>query len=172
VRTEGNAAAPLELVGRRAQAAHPTVALVERRTMAEGVGVMLLPFEIGSMLGLALGAAAMALAAVGLHGIVAFAVAARTREFGLRLALGATGRQIVGAATSEVRRATAAGLAIGVAIAAIGSQLLSGFMMGVSSFDAMAFAGGVALTIAVAAIAAAAPARRATRIDPIAALRE
>jgi predicted lysophospholipase L1 biosynthesis ABC-type transport system permease subunit len=171
VRTSGDPSSVIDRLERDIAASHPTVAIVERRTMAENVGLMLLPYELGSLLGLWLGAAAVALSGVGLYGLVAFAVASRTREFGVRLALGASGWQMLRTATAEVLGATAAGILAGLLFAAVAARGLTGYVVGISALDATAFAAAVALTAAVAAAATIAPARRALRIDPIAPLR-
>lgn len=114
---------------------------------------------------------AVALACLGLFGLISYAVARRTNEIGVRLALGATPRQIVGMILAESGRLVALGLTVGVGVAIALVKLVSARLYGVSGSDPGTFAAASALLILVAAVAALIPARRAARVDPMVALR-
>jgi predicted permease len=117
------------------------------------------------------GLLALLLASMGLYGVMAYAVTLRTREIGVRLALGATPRQLVALIAKDGLRLTLIGVAIGAGLALPLAQLLGSVIFGVQIADLATFAGTCALLVAVATAAALLPARRAARLDPIAALR-
>jgi putative ABC transport system permease protein len=117
-------------------------------------------------------AIALVLAAVGIYGVISYAVSLRTRELGIRIALGASGRQV-----SRLVLQQGVGLALaGVAIGGAGSywltRLLGKLLFGVSAKDPLTFVGVAALLTAIAAVASFVPARRAARVDPLLAMRE
>ncbi len=117
------------------------------------------------------GFAALVLAVVGVYGVVSYFVALRTHEFGIRLALGASQRDVVGMIMTQGIAMTAAGLGLGLGGALVLSRYLSTLLYGIRPTDAITFA-GVALILASVALAACyVPARRAMRVDPIVALR-
>jgi predicted permease len=118
-----------------------------------------------------LGVVALLLAAMGVYAVVAYTVSQRTQEFGVRIALGATSSQVLLLVVRQVMALTALGVAIGLALALPTTHLLSNFLYGVSPLDPLTFA-GVALTLTVVTLLACLlPALRATRVDPMAALR-
>jgi len=119
-----------------------------------------------------LGALALLLATVGMYGVLAYHVAARTREIGIRVALGARPREVIRIVIAQGLRVTIAGIAIGLLISALTSRLLATLLQGVSPTDAVTWLSAVAVWIAVALLACWLPARRATHIEPLAALRE
>jgi predicted permease len=138
---------------------------------ADVVAARLFPQRLGAQLLGIFGALSLLLAAFGIYAVVSWATRRRTRELGIRLALGARSadlqRLVIGRATAAI----AAGIAVGAALAAVSGRLLAGTLYGVSPADPIAFASAAAV-IAFAAIAAAyVPARRASRIDPMTALR-
>jgi putative ABC transport system permease protein len=114
---------------------------------------------------------ALLLAAVGIYGVLSYAVAQRTPEIGVRLALGADSRQIFALVVGESLKLAALGLAIGAAGAVLLASTLQRLLFGVRGTDAVTFAVTGALLVAVALIASCIPARRAMRIDPMEALR-
>ena len=129
------------------------------------------PTRIGAGLMGSFGMLALLLAAIGLYGVIAYAVSLRTREVGIRLALGASRGQVLRQVLSEGGRLAAAGLALGT-IASIGvGQILSSLLYGVSRFDPVAYGAATALLLGVAIVANLAPAFAAARIDPLRALR-
>jgi ABC-type antimicrobial peptide transport system permease subunit len=115
--------------------------------------------------------AALLLAAIGLYGVIAYGVAQRTREIGLRVALGARPRQVLALVVGEGMRVTAVGIALGLAGALAAARLLQGLLYGVRATDAAVYAGVALLTAGVAFVASYLPARRAARIDPATTLR-
>ena len=119
----------------------------------------------------AFGLLALLLASLGLYGVMAYAVARRTREIGVRLALGATPAQLVRLITRDALRLALTGVVVGAALALPLAQALGALIFGVQIADLATFAGTCALLVAVAMAAAALPARRASRLDPIVALR-
>ena len=128
-------------------------------------------FRIGPLLAGALGVFALALATVGMFGVFAYAVKQRTHEIGLRMALGAQSGDVVRLVVGGHSRAVVVGLTVGLVGAIAASHAMRSFLYGVSPFDPLAYL-GVAVLLACAGLAASyVPARRATSIDPIAALR-
>ena len=115
---------------------------------------------------------ALILAAVGIYGVISYAVSLRTRELGIRIALGATGRQVSGLVLQQGVGLAIAGVAVGGAGAYWLTRLLSKLLFGVSATDPLTFFGVAALLTAIAAIASFVPARRAAKVDPLLAMRE
>jgi ABC-type antimicrobial peptide transport system permease subunit len=114
---------------------------------------------------------ALAIACVGLYGTMAYAVARRTNEIGIRMALGAERQRIVWMVLREVLALGAAGLAVGLAVAWATSRFVKSFLFGINPNDPWSVAVAVAMLIAVAIVAGFVPAWTASRIDPMAALR-
>ena len=123
-----------------------------------------------SLLG-AFAALAMALALVGIYGVVSWSVTQRTREIGIRVTLGASPKAVVGEALSYAIRLSAAGLAIGLMSAFLLRRFLASLVFDVSLSDPVIYAAVAALMFAVALAACYFPARRASRVDPLIALR-
>jgi putative ABC transport system permease protein len=119
----------------------------------------------------AVGVVAMALAAIGLYGVIAYAVARRTREIGIRMALGAQPSAVVAMVLRQGLGLAAIGLAVGAVIAFGAANALAGALYGVSAIDPIAWTGAVGVLLTVAALANAVPARRAAVVDPSRALR-
>lgn len=116
-------------------------------------------------------AVALALSAVGIYGLVSFSVTQRTREMGIRMALGASGRQVMGMVLSQSSRLALWGVLIGLGAGAALTRLMAGLLYGVSALDPATMLGVASLMVAVALLASAVPAWRATRVDPMLALR-
>jgi hypothetical protein len=115
---------------------------------------------------------AVILASVGLYGVIAFQAAGRTREFGIRLALGARARRIAGRVAGDAARVVLAGLGLGLLGAHLLSRVLESRLFGVTPFDLASYAGSVAILGVVAALACWTPARAAMRVDPVETLRQ
>jgi len=114
---------------------------------------------------------ALLLACIGLYGIMSYTVAGRTREFGVRVALGARREDVLHLVLSEGMLLVGAGLIVGIPLALAGSRLLNSFLFGLKGTDPLSLAGGIALLGIVGLLAAVIPARRATKVDPVVALR-
>jgi hypothetical protein len=111
------------------------------------------------------------IAAIGLYGVMAFTVARRTREIGVRVALGAAAGDILRGVMVEALAMVGAGLAAGFVAAALLARLIANLLYGISAADPATYAATAAVLAAVGAIAAFVPARRASRVDPVVALR-
>jgi putative ABC transport system permease protein len=115
--------------------------------------------------------AALVLAAAGIYGVLAGSVAERTREIGVRSALGASRADILGLVVWQGMTLTTLGMAIGLAAAAVASHAMVAMLFGVSALDPITYAGVIGLLAAVSAIACSVPAWRAARVDPAITLR-
>ncbi len=155
----------------RVQAVAPGVPAYDLKTMNERLRESLAQERFATILLTALGIAGLLLSAVGIYGIVAYFVAARTAEFGVRMALGATARDIVIATARHGLPPVAIGLAAGTGAALAVTRWLGATLRGVTPTDPVTFAAVVLVLAAAAGLAMWAPARRATRIDPSTALR-
>jgi putative ABC transport system permease protein len=149
----------------------PTLALFGLRTLQLHIGASDFRQRAGSQILGLFGVIGLALAAIGLYGLLAFAVAERTREIGIRMALGGARGDILRLVLGRGLTLTLTGLALGVALAAALSRLLASLLIGVDPWDPVTFAGVAGLLAAVAVLACALPARRAAHVDPIVALR-
>ncbi|HLW75493.1 MAG TPA: FtsX-like permease family protein, partial [Bryobacteraceae bacterium] len=118
------------------------------------------------------GVLALLLASIGMYGVVAYSVRQRTREIGIRMALGAGKSNVLAMVFGQAGRLAGLGIAIGVMASLALTRLLSTFLFGVSANDPLTFAAVIALLAAISILAAYVPARRATRVDPMAALHE
>jgi ABC-type antimicrobial peptide transport system permease subunit len=118
------------------------------------------------------GAIALSLAAIGLYGVLAFIVGQRRREIGVRMALGASARDVVADVMGHGLRLGVVGVGIGLALALAATRLMTTLLYGTSPTDVATFASVATLLIVVAAGASALPAFRASRVDPLAALRD
>jgi putative ABC transport system permease protein len=114
---------------------------------------------------------AVLLALVGVYGVIAYSVASRTRELGVRVALGATPRRLMSSVLTAGARLVGIGIAVGVAGAIAVGRLISSLLYGLTPTDAPTLASAIAIFALVGAAACWLPARRASRVDPIAALR-
>ena len=172
VRTTGDPRALLTAVRREVATVAPTWMIERPRTLEEHIGASLLPQRIAAGILGAFGVVALLLAAVGLYGVVAFAVAQRTREIGIRVALGAQSREVLApdAAPGDDARA-AIGLLVGLPLAVVVAKLVSGFLLGAGAADPLVFVVAAVTLAVVTLVASYVPARRASRVDPMVALR-
>jgi len=127
--------------------------------------------RIGAIGSAIIGVLGLLLASVGIYGMVSFAVSQRTHEVGVRMALGARGGDVLGLVLREAMRPVVIGVVVGLAAAAGVSQILVAFLFGLSTLDPVTFASVAGLLMAVALLAGYVPARRATKVDPMVALR-
>ena len=152
-------------------AVDPQEPVYGERTMEEVVSASLGQPRFRTLLLVLFGALALALAAVGIYGVMAYSVSQRTQEIGIRMALGAAAGDVLRLVLAQAMRLAAVAVAIGLAAALVTSRFLSSLLYGVGAADPATFAGVALLLVAVASLAAWVPARRAARVDPIAALR-
>ena len=115
---------------------------------------------------------ALALTLIGVYGVTSFGVEQRRREIGVRMALGARPRDVRRLVLSDGLAPVAAGILVGLAVARIGARLLQSWVYGIGVTDAVTFTGASAILFVVAWLACVAPARRASRVDPVVALRD
>jgi predicted permease len=153
-----------------AQAA-PNLTVPRVRTLNEQIRGNLLQERLIVQLTSAFGALALLLAAVGLYGVMSYAVARRTAEFGVRMALGARRREVLWMMIRESALIVAAGLGCGLPLMLAATRLVNGMLFGISAADPVAIAAATATLLVVALLAATLPALRASRVDPIVALR-
>jgi predicted permease len=172
VRTTGDASQLIPAIRAEVRAMDPLLAPPVTVTLARAAAVALLPQRFAVIITASLGAAGLLLAAIGLYGVLAFSVAQRTREIGVRLALGAAKEQVLRMIVGEGLRVVAIGVAIGLVLAAAATRALAPFLFGVSPLDATAFLSGVAVLALVGLLASWMPARRAAGADPMIALRQ
>jgi putative ABC transport system permease protein len=174
-RTRGDADALLRDMRREIRAVEPDLAFVENQTMESEVQTTLFPVRASALLVSAVGMIAMLLAAVGLYGVVAFSVARRTREIGIRVALGADAGSVVGLVMRQGLLVCGVGLACGALLAAvlalIARQQLAALLYGIGFLDAVSWIGAATALIVVSALANLIPAWRAAKVDPSVALR-
>jgi predicted permease len=171
-RTSGDAAAYADTVRRAMQDAARAVAVFRVMTLADHVSESLGAERLTAALLTISGAMTMALATVGVYGVIAYGVVRRRKEIGVRVALGALPRDIVRLVMAEGVRVTVVGVGAGAIAAFGGTRFLASFLFGVAPRDAATFAAAATLLISVALVAAWLPARRAVRLDPVAALRQ
>jgi predicted lysophospholipase L1 biosynthesis ABC-type transport system permease subunit len=153
----------------------PTLPVFEVHTLQEEMNAALVEPRLIALLSALFGALALTLAGVGVYGLLAFGVARRRRELGIRLALGARRGGITRLVLREALGLLAAGLAIGLPAALAAAHLAAsqsaGLLYGLDASDPAAFAAAAAALVVIALVAAYLPARRASRIDPMTALR-
>jgi predicted permease len=145
--------------------------LVDVTRLEDNLEVWRTPSRLVAALSGVLGALALLLASVGVHGVVSYGVSQRIREIGIRMALGADGSDVMGLLLRQALRPVAIGALVGVIACAAVSQVLSKVLYGMGSRDPIAFIGVPVFLMAVAFLASYIPARRATQVDPVVALR-
>jgi predicted permease len=147
------------------------VQVYSAQTLDEQLRASLRNSEIGAILAAAFGILALLLAAIGLYGVMAFAVSQRTREIGIRMALGATAREVLSMVVRQGLTVSLAGTGAGIVLALGVSHVLTKFLYGVSASDPFTYVAVSMVLTTVATLSSYVPARRAARVDPITALR-
>jgi predicted permease len=170
-RSTGDASALLQSVRRELLAMEPGLVFMASNTMEENLGLSLMPARVGAILAAGFGGLGTLLAAIGLYGVIAFSVARRTREIGVRMALGANPGGVLSMVMRQGFTIVAIGLVAGTVLAAAAAVALQGLLYGVTPFDPVAWGFAVTAMLLAAALANLLPARRAMRIDPMTALR-
>jgi putative ABC transport system permease protein len=171
VRTSGRPEAVSATVRSQVQSLDTNLALTNMNTIGELIDQGLWAPRMGAGLLTVFGGLALLLAVVGVYGVLSYSVNQQTREIGIRMAMGAQTGRILGLVVGQGMRLAVAGLTLGLLVAFAAMRILSSLLFGVSAHDPLIF-GGVSLVLATAAILACyIPARRATKVDPIIALR-
>jgi predicted permease len=170
-RTRGDANTLLRDMRRELLALEPNLVFVENGTMVSEVETTLFPVRASAWLVAMVGAVAMLLAAIGLYGVIAYSVARRTRELGIRMALGARRGEVVQLVMRQGLGVAVAGLAAGVLLAGLAAFAVSNALYGVGPADPVSWVTAAVIVLAVSAVANLVPAWRAARVDPSIALR-
>jgi predicted permease len=171
VRTTERPRALAEAVRGAFAATDPNLPFLDPRTMAEHMGAATFRQFFSATMLSGFGALALLLVAVGLYGVISYSVAQRTRELAIRIALGASARDVLRLVVRQGLAMTAVGLLVGTGLALAAGRLLQSWLLGASATDPLTFVVIPLLLTLVALAACLAPARRATKVDPTVALR-
>ena len=171
IRATGDPSSVIAAVRRELQAVDPNVPYVRVVPMMDLIAPQLTPWRTGTFMFSLFGALGLALAAIGLYGVISFLVAQRTREMGVRLALGARRGDVLTLVLRQGMRLIAVGIGLGAAVAAGSTRLFGAMMYGVSALDPLVYVGTAMLLAVIGLVAIIVPARRATKVDPLVALR-
>lgn len=171
LRTDSGSQRLSETVRQEVLALDRNLLILNLTTMNEHIGLALVPLRIVSISSLILGGLALLLAGLGIYGLIAYFAGQRTREIGVRLALGAQRKDILKLVLNQGIAIVMIGIGVGVVAAFATTRLLTSFLFGTSATDLLTFAGVVAALAIVALLACWIPARRATKVDPMVALR-
>lgn len=171
VRTAGNPESIFAAVRNEVSSLDPNLPLFDVKTLAEHMRLALFPARVAAMVLGVFGLVALLLSAIGIYGITSYAVAQRTHEIGIRMALGAQLRDVLKLVLGHGLKLIIMGAALGLIGAYLATRAITGVLYGVSATDPLTFVFVSLLLIAVALFACYVPARRATKVDPLAALR-
>jgi predicted permease len=183
VRTQGNPETALSLVRQKAREIDPAVTVFDAAPLSEYMGASLYPQKVAASLLSVLGVLSVVLAAVGLYSVMAYSVAQRTHEIGIRMALGARPADVLRLVVRQGFSLVLAGLAVGLCLSLAVSRSIAAMsifgssmdtptkLLGVSATDPLTYAGAILLLLAVAFFATWIPARRAAAVEPMTALR-
>lgn len=171
VRTKGDPQSIVPSVRAQIQSLDPSLAITNVQTIGQIIGQGLWAPRMGAALLGLFGMLALILATVGVYGVLWYSVTQQTRDIGIRMALGAEPSTVLKLVVGEGLKLTAAGLVVGLIGAVLGVRVLSSLLFNVSTYDPVTFVGVSLVLILTAALACYIPARRATRVDPLIALR-
>lgn len=171
VRTSGSVDEAISALRREAAMIDPALTIFDAEPMTEYIAASLFGPKVTANLLSVLSSVGLLLAAMGLYGVLAYSVAQRTREFGLRMAMGAKPGDVLGLILRESATLTLFGLAAGMMLAAISARFVSSQISGINALDPLTYGGVGLLLAAVAFVASYVPARRAAKVDPMVALR-
>jgi predicted permease len=161
----------LRLLRRAVTGLDPSLTIYEAGSLTSELALALFPARLVAVVLASFGLLAAVLAATGVYGIMAYAVSRRTREIGIRMALGAAPSQVLGVVLNRTAVLVGLGTAVGLTIALAAGKFFGQILYGVSARDPLTYACAIVLMAAVAFVACWVPARRAIRVDPLAALR-
>jgi hypothetical protein len=150
---------------------NPNLPILTAQTLDDSVAFGLAPQRVAASVAGSLGVVGLMLTGIGIYGVTAYAVTRRTREIGIRIALGAQRADITRMVLREGLLLTVIGSAMGLIVAAVMSRVLAGFLFGIPPIDPITFAGATVLFAAISLAACYVPVRRATHVDPTQALR-
>src|SRR5687767_1220142 len=150
----------------------PALPILDSQPLTEMVAVGLFPQRVALVVASALGGVALLLALIGIYGVTAYGVAQRTREIGIRIALGSTQGNVLSMIVGQGLRVGGIGVALGVAGAIAVTRLLEGLLFGVSGSDPIALGAAASVLLGAALLASWVPGRRAARVSPMVALRQ
>jgi ABC-type antimicrobial peptide transport system permease subunit len=171
VRTHGHAAAQAEEVRRALQPLMPGVSYVTVTPMSTFIAPAIRSWKLGATMFATFGALALVLAAIGLYSVIAYNVTQRTHEMGVRVALGAQGRDVIGLIVREGLRVVIPGIVLGAIIALVAGKWVAPLLFNVSPKDPPVMVGVIVTLLVVAVVASVMPAVRASKVDPNEALR-
>jgi predicted permease len=171
IRTAAETAGVVEGLRRAVREIDPNLPIASARPLADLLDERMVQDRLLARLSIAFGVVALLLAAIGLYGVLSYGVARRTNEIGIRKALGARHGVVMAMILRETGLLLVVGLAAGVALSAMGMRLITSRLYGLAPTDPRAFAVAVAVLTSVALVAAWLPAYRASRVDPLVALR-
>jgi putative ABC transport system permease protein len=149
----------------------PSIPVTQVRPMSEVLSVSLAAQRFNTLLLCVFAGVALLLASVGLYGVLAFSVAQRTREIGIRMALGAQAGDVLRLVLRQGLALSVLGVAVGICASVAGTRVLRGLLYGLAPTDPATFTAVALLLLVVALVACLIPARRALRVDPVVALR-
>jgi macrolide transport system ATP-binding/permease protein len=171
VRADGDPASLLPTIREAIRAMDANLPLFEVKTLTQHMSISVFTQRIAATLLGIFGLLALLLASIGLYGVMAYSVSQRTHEIGLRMALGAQGSDVLKMIVGQGMKLALIGVALGLAGAFMVTRFLASLLHGVDSTDLVTFAGASLILIAVALVASYIPARKATKVDPMIALR-
>ncbi|MGH7627662.1 MAG: FtsX-like permease family protein, partial [Gemmatimonadaceae bacterium] len=171
IRTAGDPAAAIPAIRRAMESADPDTPFPVIQPLRQILDPQYLPWKLGASMFSAFGLLALLLAAVGLYGVLAYAVVQQTRELGIRAALGAQPERLMRGVVMSGLTTTIIGVVLGIVAALAGGKAIAALLNGVSPRDPTVLAGAALVLLVVALAASYFPARRATRVDPMVALR-
>jgi macrolide transport system ATP-binding/permease protein len=171
VHTNGNPKQLIAAIRREVQTLDPNLPAFNVTTLADNIEISLFPARLGALLLGVFGALALLIASIGIYGVMSFGVSERTREMGIRMALGAQRGDVLRMVIWQGMKVAAIGVAIGSGLAFVSTRVVSSYLYDVSTTDPATFTGITIILIGVALLACYLPARRATGVDPLVALR-
>lgn len=171
VRPRADASATIASVRRAALEVDPSISYMRVNRLQESIDPKVRPWQLGANIFVLMGLLALCVAAIGLYSVMSYLVAQRRQELGIRMALGASGRNILGLVLSNGVTTVGIGVVIGVAAALLGGRFIQPLLFKTSATDATVFAMVIGSMLAVSVVASLIPALRARRVNPIEALR-
>jgi predicted permease len=171
IRATGDPNAVVPAVRREVERQVKGMAVANVRTLASQVDAWIVQERLVALLSSCFSGLALFIAAVGLYGVLSYSVARRTREIGVRMALGARSRDVMAMILKEITRLVCLGLAFGAPLALILGRFVADLLYGLAPTDPLTIVAGISVMLIVALLAGYVPARRASRVDPMASLR-